>query len=62
VEQLPVRTLPMHETNIVDHLNDKLNQLRTHLDDQLAVVTNTLYEHINEKTKQLALAIHTHGK
>jgi len=52
----------MHETNIVDHLNDKLNQLRTHLDDQLAVVTNTLYEHINEKTKQLALAIHTHGK
>jgi len=36
--------------------------LEAQLNDRLAFLGEALRDHINEKTKQLALAIHTHGK
>jgi len=37
-------------------------QLQTQVNNRLAFLGETLRDHIDEKTKQLALAIHTHGK
>jgi len=38
------------------------NQLQAELNARLDLLGKALRDHIDEKTKQLALAIHTHGK